>query len=316
VTDPVQAVIEVAEDATTYTLRGTSIPKATITVSAPGRNQPYRATADAQGRWSIDVELRRGRNQFDIDALDPETGKTAETTARVFITVPFLVIEAPTLTVDSPAEGAQFENGAIPVKGSTTNAKKVSVSAYMTGAADGAPATTPNPAASPGKPDVGPVTVDAAADGSFETPLDLAAGKWQIVITATSGRGRRSRSPGTCRFAKGVNLVVSVKVHESMAQGLGRRQAVPGHGCGGQGLRPGQGADVHGQELDRGPHGQVERDVLHAQQREPRAHVRQSNPRPGCSRHPTIRFAPIASDVADRSSSSPSGSRRSASRVA
>jgi len=45
-----------------------------------------------------------------IKAIDPETGKTAEQGARFFITVPFLVIEAPTLTVDSPAEGSQFEN--------------------------------------------------------------------------------------------------------------------------------------------------------------------------------------------------------------
>ena len=107
--------------------------------------QPYRESADSAGSWSVDVELRRGRNQFDINALDPDTGKTADTPARVFITVPFNVVEAPTLTVDSPAEGAQFENGAIPVKGSTTNAKTVSISAILTGAADGAPATSPLP---------------------------------------------------------------------------------------------------------------------------------------------------------------------------
>ena len=39
----------------------------------------------------------------------------------MFITVPFLVIEAPP-TVDQPTEGATFENGAIPVAGQTTNA--------------------------------------------------------------------------------------------------------------------------------------------------------------------------------------------------
>jgi cytoskeletal protein RodZ len=212
VTDPAQAVFDVPEDTTTYTLRGTSIPKATVTVSEPGRPQPYRTSADAEGRWSVDVELRRGRNQFDIDALDPDTGKTAEQTARVLITVPFLVIEAPTLTVDSPAEGAQFENGAIPVKGSTTNAKTVSVSARMTGPADGAPATAPSPAASPGAPDAGPVSVDVDADGTFETPLDLAAGHWQIVITATSAEGKAvTLTRNVTIDYKGVNLVVSIK---------------------------------------------------------------------------------------------------------
>ena len=117
VTDPTTAVIDVAEDATSYTLRGTSIPNATITVAAAGKEQPYRESADSAGNWSVDVELRRGRNQFDINALDPDTGKNADTPARIFITVPFNVVEAPTLDVDSPAEGAQFENGAIPVKG-------------------------------------------------------------------------------------------------------------------------------------------------------------------------------------------------------
>ena len=42
-------------------------------------------------------------------------------------------IEAPTLTVDQPAEGASFENGAIPVAGKTTNASTVVVSAAYLG---------------------------------------------------------------------------------------------------------------------------------------------------------------------------------------
>ena len=96
-----------------------------------------------------EVQLRRGRNEFTVSAVDPETGKPSETTQKVFITVPFLVIEAPTLNVDSPAEGAQFENGAIPVKGTTTNAKTVAVSAVLTGPADGQPVATAKPDAKP-----------------------------------------------------------------------------------------------------------------------------------------------------------------------
>jgi hypothetical protein len=124
--------------------------------------------------------------------------------------VPFLVIEAPTLTVDSPAEGASFENGAVPVRGSTTNAKKVSVSATMTGAANAkAPASAP---ASPAGPTVGPVSVDVADDGTFDTPLDLSAGRWQIVVTATSAEGKATSITRNVTIQyKGVNLVVSVK---------------------------------------------------------------------------------------------------------
>ncbi len=50
VTDPATAVIDVAEDATAYTLRGTSIPNATITVAAAGKDQPYRESADSAGQ--------------------------------------------------------------------------------------------------------------------------------------------------------------------------------------------------------------------------------------------------------------------------
>lgn len=213
VTNPAQAVIEVSEESTTYTLRGTSISGATITITAAGRDQPYRVSADATGRWSADVDLRRGRNQFDINAVDPETGKAAETTARIFITVPFLVIEAPTLDLDSPADGSQFENGAIPVKGTTTNASTVAVSANLVVPATLVP--TPSAAASPSPPTaptIGPVTVVVAADGSFETPLDLSAGNWQIVVTATSAEGKAVTLARNVSIEySGVNLVITVK---------------------------------------------------------------------------------------------------------
>ncbi len=222
VTNPATAVIDVAIDATTYTIRGTSIPNATVTITAPGRDQPYRVSADSSGRWSADVDLRRGRNEFDIDALDPQTGKTADTTAKIYITVPFTVTEAPTLSLDSPADGAKFQNGAIPVRGSTTNAKSVSVSASLVGQPGAKPpvvpsakpgtSSSPGPSAAPSNPDVGPVTVDVAGDGSFETPLALSAGNWQITVTATSADGK-SMTLGrnvSVQF-QGVTLVVEIK---------------------------------------------------------------------------------------------------------
>lgn len=221
VTNPAEAVIEVPDDATTFTLRGSSIPGATVSVKDAARDQPYRVTADPAGRWSAAVDLRRGRNQFDINALDPETGKSSENTERVFITVPFLVIEAPTLTLDNPADGAQFENGAIPVRGSTSNATAVSIKAIQTGNADGTPVAT-TPAASPAPsgsaqpdpvgPTVGPIDVKVGEDGTFDAPLDLSEGKWQVVVTATSTEGKAtSLSRNVSVVYKGVTLVVSVK---------------------------------------------------------------------------------------------------------
>src|SRR4029079_7963050 len=83
----------------------------------PVHEEPFQVTATSDGTWAYDVDLRRGRNQFDVSALDPETGKRSEGAVKLFLTVPFLRIEAPTLTVDQPPEGASFENGAIPVGG-------------------------------------------------------------------------------------------------------------------------------------------------------------------------------------------------------
>ncbi len=222
VTSPAQAVIEVAEDTTTFLFRGTSIPRATVTIKDEGRDQPYRVSANSSGKWEAEVELRRGRNQFDVTALDPETGKTAEEAPRYLITVPFLVIEAPTLAVVSPAEGSQFENGAVPVKGTTSNAKTVSITAYQTKTADGVPVeapSTPDPSASPGMATpapggvvVGPMTMDVAADGTFDSPLDLSTGEWRIVVTATSPEGKAvSLTRNVASVYRGVNLVVKIK---------------------------------------------------------------------------------------------------------
>jgi cytoskeletal protein RodZ len=221
VTDPAQAVVEVDESATSYTLRGTSGPGMTVAITTPGQD-PVRTTVQPDGTWSVDVELRRGRNQFDITATDPETGKQAEQPARVFITVPFSVVQAPTLTVDQPADGISVENGAIPVQGKTTNATKVTVSAIYLGPAVTAPAARPSPsgsapagtapAATP-RPPAAPAaqTLQVAEDGSFNTGVELTAGRWTITVTAASAQNKTTTLTRnvTVQF-KGVNLVVTI----------------------------------------------------------------------------------------------------------
>src|SRR5258706_90612 len=79
VTNPAQAVIDVEETTASYRLAGTSTPGATISILTPGQEQPYRTTAGSTGDWSIQVDLRRGQNRFEISAVNPETGKEAET---------------------------------------------------------------------------------------------------------------------------------------------------------------------------------------------------------------------------------------------
>ena len=224
VTDPATAVTQVDESATSYTLRGTSDAGATISITAPGQD-PIRATAGPDGTWSADVSLRRGRNQFDITAIDPATGNQADQPAHIFITVPFSIIQAPTLTVDQPSDGATFENGAIPVQGTTTNATSVTVSASYLGPtttaaapsqrsggsgasadASGAPTPTAKPPAAPV-----PQTVPVADDGSYQAAVELTAGRWSITTTAASAQSRTTTITRTVSVVfKGVNLVVSI----------------------------------------------------------------------------------------------------------
>ena len=222
VTNPATAVLDVEEATTTYRLAGTATPGATVTVSVPGRTQPYRVTALSSGTWSVDVDLRRGTNQFDIDAVDPETGKQTETPRTVIIKVPYLVIQAPTLTVGQPQDGATYENGAIPVEGVTTNAHDVVVTAVYLGPPDGsvpAPTVTPAPTPTPGPgPSAAPtadpnaIAVPVADDGTFTTPLELTEGRWAITITATSAEGKTVALTRTVTVAyKGVNLVITIK---------------------------------------------------------------------------------------------------------
>ena len=90
-----------------------------------------------------------------------------------------------------------------------------------------------------------------------------------------------------------MNLVVTHQGLHGLAQGLGGRQGLEGHRRGGHGLQPGQGPDVHRQELRRGPDRQVQRDVLHAQRRGPGAAVAsRATRRPGSSRRPIRRSRP------------------------
>jgi cytoskeletal protein RodZ len=222
IVSPASAVVDVPETATTYRIEGTSTPGATVTI-ALGPTQPatYRVTALSDGTWTVTVDVRRGTNQFYVDALDPETGKHAESPMQLKINVPYLVIQAPTLTVSQPEEGTTFENGAIPVEGITTNASQVVVRATWLGPPDGstppptpepAPTPEPDPSASPAPVEPDGLTVEVAADGSFTTPLELTEGRWSITITATSVEGKTASLTRTVTVAyKGVNLVVTIQ---------------------------------------------------------------------------------------------------------
>ena len=208
VTNPAQAVVEVTDVATSFRLAGMTSPGSTVTIETPGQAQPFRVTALANGEWSLQVDLRRGRNEFKIDAVNPETGKTSETPRTVVITVPFLVIQAPTLVVTAPVDGTRYGNGAIAVEGTTTNAETVMVQTTFLG-----PDSAEAPASPVPTPGASGTTVDVADDGSFVfPPLELTAGKWSITVTATSAKGQTAAlSRSIVVEYSGVTLVVSIR---------------------------------------------------------------------------------------------------------
>jgi len=213
VTNPAQAVIEVDDVTTAYRLAGTSTPGSTIVITSPGVAQPYRATVAADGSWSVDVELRRGSNQFDVTATNPDTGKAAESPRTIRITVPFLAIQAPTLSISQPVEGTTYENGAIPVEGTTANASSVTVTAAWLGAAPGV-ARAPPSIAAPDATASAPtgLTVDVDENGAFSTPVELTEGQWAITVTATSAQGRTASLTRSVTVAyRGVNVVVTIQ---------------------------------------------------------------------------------------------------------
>jgi cytoskeletal protein RodZ len=211
VTQPATAVIDVDESTTSYTLEGTTLPGATVSIATPGRD-PYQVTALSDGAWSAAVDLRRGRNQFDISAVDPDTGKQSDQTMHVYITVPLLqaAVEAPSLTVDQPAEGATFQNGAIPLAGKATNATSVVVTARWVGSS-GPPGAAGQPTpAPPAKP--ADLTVSVADDGSYNAPFELTAGRWALTITARNSDGKTASLTRNVTVAyQGVTLVVSIR---------------------------------------------------------------------------------------------------------
>jgi len=244
VTDPPRAVFDLSDSDTQYTMRGTTTPGATVEIKAAGRDDPYRATADSAGVWSYTVDVRRGRNTFEVTAKDPDTLKTSDQSLPIVINVPFLAVQAPTLTVDQPAEGATYENGAIPVEGTTSNAKQVTISAAYLGpvgsGAGGAasppsqkpaagatpkpkatpkpsPKSTPAPSAATSPPPSGPKpppaqTITPDDGGAYSAPIELTAGRWSITVTAASADGKTVAITRTVSISyKGVNLVVAIQ---------------------------------------------------------------------------------------------------------
>jgi hypothetical protein len=206
VTDPPTAVMEVAEATTSYTLRGTTVANGEVTIRAPG-HEDLQVLAAGDGAWRTVVDLRRGENRFMVSAADPSTGKEAISPVEIVITVPFAQVAAPTLELASPENGLSVENGAIPVRGATTDATSASMSAVYIGPAPGqpqAPASTP--------PAIPPSAVTLADDGTFATSIDLTEGRWTITVTAAGEEGKSTTLTRDVTVVyRGVTVVIEIR---------------------------------------------------------------------------------------------------------
>lgn len=251
VTDPAAAVTEVAEDATTYTFRGTTISRGEVTIRAPGRADA-RVLAGSDGSWRTVVDLRRGENRFLVSAIDPSTGKESEVPVEIVITVPVAQVAAPTLELTSPEDGISVENGAIPVRGIATDATSVTVEAAYVGPAPGEPVVEPAPDASPAPtpPPVGPTEVELAEDGSFATAVDLTEGQWSVTVTASGEEGKTTALSRDVTVAyQGIRAVIEVKGSRTWLKVWVDGVVAPETGAGGKVFSAGKRLTFRGEKV-------------------------------------------------------------------
>jgi len=246
VTDPAARVTTVDATADRTVLSGTSGPGITVTIQGTGQS-PYRVTADTSGHWQQQVPLTKGQNEFNITATDPSTGKQS-LPITLIITVPIPIIEAPTLSVTSPNDGAAVTNGAIPVQG-TTNATSVTVSARYLGSVGPRPSTGPGASATPGATTVpAPKQISVAPDGSFSDSYQLAPGKWSLTITATGTQQETTTETRSVTVAfTGVDLVVAIKGSPAWLKVWVDGTLDPTLGAGGQTFAAGKTVEFTGQ---------------------------------------------------------------------
>jgi len=233
VTEPATLVVEMPGVDRTV-LVGTSDPGATIAIRGPG-GQPVRVSADSSGHWQKEVALNKGRNDFTITATDPVTAKDSPPVSLI-ISVPIPVSQAPTLTVSSPNKDAEFENGAVPIQGTTT-APSVTVAAKYTG-----PAATPAPGnaapETPARPRAKSIKV--GSDGSFSDSYPLAPGRWTLTIRATGDDEKTTTETRAITVSyTGVSLVVEVRGTKAWIKVWADGKIDPEFGEGGQTLPAG-----------------------------------------------------------------------------
>ena len=211
VTTPATAVVEVGEDTSTYTLKGTSLAGATITIAEAGARAAVPRLGGRRRPLDLGGPAPAGPQRVHGQRRGPRDGQAVRDDGAG-------VHHRAVPRHRGPDAQRQFAVGGGPVPERRDPGQGVDDQREdrrrLRGAhrAGGWPARLRR--AKPGaKPvTVGPKTVEVASDGTFETPLDLSTGKWQITVTATSAEGKAvTLTRNVAIVYKGVNLVVDIK---------------------------------------------------------------------------------------------------------
>lgn len=176
---------------TSMIVRGVTAPNARVTVSNLRENPAVRA--DAEGLFSVTVQLVPGSNVIRLIARDPVTNRDSEPEERIVIVTsevgPSPSSGATGLELVAPPEGATVSSP-LSVSGSGTPLSALQVTATTAGPAppgftvvDGAGAVIPLPTPVA----LAPLLVTADDSGAFAGSLVLAPGRWTIDVQAEGG---------------------------------------------------------------------------------------------------------------------------------
>jgi cytoskeletal protein RodZ len=208
------AVRTLAANASSAPVAGTSVPGATINVIGVAGDIVRTVHADNAGRWTVDLPVAPGDNQFALIARDPSTGKDSSP-MNLILTVPLPSTPTPpplptvapgataapaaqatpppaggtpapgsavppgnaaTLGVRTPANGSRW-NEPVTVTGAS-NAEFVRVTAVYHGKVGAAVSSEP---ASGGPPEPEPLRL-RVVDGAYSGVLPLAQGRWAVTV--------------------------------------------------------------------------------------------------------------------------------------
>ncbi len=187
-----------------FVLKGRTVPtgKVTITVS-PGSTTVAEIHPDSDGTFSATIDLIPGSNHVTVEVLD-QTGKASKVSRNIILQPQPAASAAPVkLVVESPSNGAQIENSAVTVSGTTDGTLTVN------GAA---------------------VPVSAPA-GRFETRITFPAGAQTITIVSRNPAGASVTETRTVTVAYTAAVIqVAVKGGDAWLQAVVDGTVVAGTG--------------------------------------------------------------------------------------